>query len=85
MAQFDLPLPEITVEDFERSWTHFGLVADTKEWNEDKRLSVIPALLQGSLLDHFLEVPAEERKTVSGLKEALAERAGLTTDTLKAA
>lgn len=85
MAQFDLPLPEITVEDFERSWTRFGLVADAKEWNEDKRLSVIPALLRGSLLDHFLEVPADERKTVSALKEALAERAGLTTDSLKAA
>ena len=55
MAQFDLPLPEITVEDFERSWTRFGLVANAKEWNEERRLSVIPALLHGSLLDHFLE------------------------------
>ena len=85
MAQFDLPLPEITVEDFERSWTRFGLVANAKEWNEEKRLSVIPALLRGSLLDHFLEVAAEEKETVSGLKAALAERAGLTTDSLKAA
>ena len=32
-----------------------------------------------------LRVAAEERQTVSGLKAALAERAGLTTDSLKAA
>ena len=78
MAQFDLPLPEITAEEFERSWTRFCLVADAKEWNEEKRLSVIPALLRGSLVDQFLEVSAEEKKTVSELKAALAERAGLT-------
>ena len=66
MAQFDSPLPKITVEDFKCSWTHFGLVADAKEWNEDKHLSVIPLLLWGSLLDYFLEVAAEERKLCQG-------------------
>ena len=35
-AQLDLPLPEITVEDFKRAWTHFELVTDDKDWNEKK-------------------------------------------------
>ena len=48
-------------------------------------MSVIPALLRGSLLDNFLEVAAEVKETVSGLKAALAGRARLTTDSLKAA
>ena len=85
MAQFDLPLPEITAEDFERPWTCFCLVTDAKEQNEEKRLSIIPALLRGSWLDHFLEIAVDERETVSGLKAALAECAGLTTNTLTAA
>ena len=33
MAQLDLPLPEITVADFQRSWTRFELVASAKEWD----------------------------------------------------
>ena len=47
-------------------------------------LSIIPALLRGSLLDHFLEVAVDERETVSGLKADLAKRAGLTMDSLTA-
>ena len=35
-AQLDLPLPEITVEDFKRACTCFELVADAKDWNENK-------------------------------------------------
>ena len=49
MSQFNLPLPEITVEDFEHSWTHFGVIADANNWNKEKHLPVVPALLQGSL------------------------------------
>ena len=85
MAQFDLPLPEITVDDFERAWTRFLLVADAKEWNEQKRVAVLPALLRGSLVDYFLEVGEEEKTTLTKLKAALAERAGLSTDPLEAA
>lgn len=85
MAQFDLPLPEITVDDFERAWTRFHLVADAKEWNEQKRLAVVPALLRGRLVDYFLEIGEEEKASLTKLKAALAERAGLSTDPLEAA
>ena len=32
MTQLEVPLPEITVEDFSRAWTWFGLVAVAKGW-----------------------------------------------------
>ena len=36
-VQLDLPLPEITVNDFKRACTHFELVTDAKDWNENKQ------------------------------------------------
>ena len=36
-AQLDLPLPEITIEDFHRAWTRFNLVSTVKEWNVAKQ------------------------------------------------
>jgi len=51
MAQsFDLPLPEITVNDFWHSWTRFELVATAKEWNEAKQKLKLPTLLRGKLV-----------------------------------
>lgn len=42
MATFDVPIPEITVEEFPRVWTQFELV---KEWNTEKQASILPTLL----------------------------------------
>ena len=39
MAQMDLPLPEITMENFLHAWTRFELVAIAKEWNAGKSYS----------------------------------------------
>ena len=50
MAQLDLPLPEITMSDFERSWTRFELVASAKEWNDTKKKLILPTLLRGKLV-----------------------------------
>jgi len=36
-SQLDLPLPEITIEDFHRLWTRFELVASAKEWDAAKQ------------------------------------------------
>lgn len=37
MAQsLDIPLPEVTAEDFKRAWTRFELVAKAKEWEDAK-------------------------------------------------
>ena len=34
MAQsLDIPLPELTTDDFQRAWTRFELVAKAKEWD----------------------------------------------------
>ena len=35
MATSNLPLPEITTDDFERSWTRFHLVAAASKWDDD--------------------------------------------------
>ena len=57
----DLPLPEITVEDFGRAWTHFELVAKAKEWDAARQNLVLPTLLQGKLLEFYVEASDETR------------------------
>ena len=53
-AQLDLSLPEIVVEDFQRAWIHFALVASVKEWNEEKQKVILPTLLYGKLVDNYI-------------------------------
>ena len=36
-TQLDLPLPEIPVEYFSRTWTQFELVAAAKQWEDAKQ------------------------------------------------
>ena len=45
MATFDLPFPEIVVEEFLRAWNQFELVSAAKEWNDEKLASILPTLL----------------------------------------
>ena len=61
--QLELPLPEITTEDFERSWIRFNLVATAKKWDEAKQLSIVPALLHGKLVEIFVDLDDEEKDT----------------------
>ena len=42
-----LTLPEKSVEDFERSWRRVELIATANQWNEEKKLAVIPAPSSG--------------------------------------
>jgi len=84
MAQFDLPLPEITVEDFQRSWIRFELVAGTKEWDEAKRKLILPSLLQGKLVDIYVSLDESTRGNLEQLKTALMKQAGLVRDPLTA-
>ena len=44
-STFDIPLPEITVEDFSRAWTQFELVSSAKAWEVDKQAAILPTLL----------------------------------------
>ena len=41
-VSLDVPLPEITTEEFERSWTRFKLVAAAKKWDAAKQLAIVP-------------------------------------------
>ena len=80
-----LPLPEITTDDFERSWTRFHLVAAASKWDDEKKLLMLPALLRGKLVEIFISLSAEEKETLTKLKQALSDRAGITRDSLTSA
>ena len=52
----NLPLPEITVEDFHRSWVRFELVAGAKQWDTAKQNLILLTLLQSKLVDIYMSV-----------------------------
>lgn len=78
----DLPLPEITTDDFHRAWTRFELVAKAKEWNDDRQKLVLPTLLRGKLVDYYTEADEETRGDLGRLKTLLMAKAGLVRDSL---
>jgi len=82
--QLDLPLPEITKEDFLRAWTRFELVATAKEWSSAKKAIVLPTLLRGKLVDIYIELSDTTRADLAEVKKALMSKAGLTKDPLVA-
>ena len=84
MAAFDVPLPEITVEEFLRAWTRFELVSTAKEWNSEKQASILPKLLRGKLVDHYVDLDAATKADLKLLKAALMKEAGLAQDPLTA-
>ena len=72
MAQpLDLPLPEITTENFTRAWIRFELVAKAKECDAPKQLTVLPTLLRGKLLDHFVDCDDDTKSDLKKLHAAL--------------
>ena len=83
-AQFDLPLPEITTEEFSRAWTRFKLVSTAKEWNTEKQVMILPTLLRGKLVDYYVELDEAIKACMKLLKTALMTRAGLIKDPLTA-
>ena len=86
MAQpLDLPLPEITTENFTRAWIRFELVAKAKEWDAAKQLTVLPTLLRGKLLDHFVDCDDDTKSDLKKLHAALIAASGLLEDPLSAA
>ena len=84
----DLQLPELTIDDFHRAWTciasHFELVAAAKEWSEAKRLTIVPTLLRGKLIDYYTKFDDATKTNLVTLKKALQEKAGLMKDPLMA-
>ena len=84
MAQFELPLPEVTIEDFSRAWKRFELVATAKEWNPEKRAKVLPTLLRGRLVDIYIDLDDDTKADLAEVKKALMKKAGLIKDPLVA-
>ena len=82
--QLDLPLPEITKEDFLQAWTRFELVAAAKEWNTTKQATVLPTLLYGMLVDIYIELSDTIRADLAEVKKVLMSKAELTKDPLVA-
>ena len=80
MAQLELPLPELLVEDFHQGWMHFEFVAVAKEWDAVKQLAVIPTLLRGKLIDYYVELSNKTKSNLGRLKAALQERSGAKED-----
>ena len=64
----DIPLPELNVENFKRAWVRFELVAKAKEWAAEKQLTVLPTLLRGKLVDHYMEFDTDTRADLRKLK-----------------
>ena len=81
----DIPLPELNVENFKRAWVRFELVAKAKEWAAEKQLTVLPTLLRGKLVDHYMEFDADTRADLGKLKFALEKVTGRAEDPLAAA
>lgn len=80
----ELPLPEITTEDFERLWINFHFVATAKKWDEAKQLSIVPALLRGKLVEIFVDLE-DKKADINTLKRTQSAQAGLTSDPLASA
>lgn len=81
----DIPLPELTVENFKRAWTRFELVAKAKEWNAAKQLIVLPTLLRGKLVDYYTEFDDDTKGDIGKIRLALAKATGRVEDPLVAA
>jgi hypothetical protein len=84
MATFDVPLPEITAEEFLRAWTRFELVSTAKEWSSEKQATILPTLLRGKLVDHYVDLDTATKADLKLLKAALMKEAGLAQDPLTA-
>ena len=67
-TQFDLPLPEIVIEEFSRAWTRFKLVSAAMEWNAKKQASIVSTLLRGKLVDYYVELDATTKADLKQLK-----------------
>ena len=84
-AHDSIVLPEVSVENFEHAWKRFRLAATAKQWKEEKQLQILPTLLRGDLVDYYMDLSTEEKKSLEGLKQVLERRAGIRKDPLVAA
>jgi len=72
------------VNDFQRSWTRFELVATAKEWDATKQKLILPTLLRGKLVDAYVQLNETTRENLGSIKKALMEAVGIARDPLTA-
>ena len=85
MAQDSIMLPEVSVENFEHAWKRFRLSAVAKQWQEEKQLQILPTLLRGNLVDYYMDLGDDEKKSLEEVKQALERKAGIKKDPIVAA
>ena len=78
----DLPLPEITIEEFHHAWTRFELVAATKEWNDKRKKLILPTLLCGKLVEYYGDADDVTCGDLANLKSFLMTKVRLMHDPL---
>eukprot|EP00731_Ephydatia_muelleri_P007192 Em0003g1440a len=52
---------EKTTEDFKHSWTKFHLAVAANNWEKEKELAVLPALLRGKLVEYYVTLEDDEK------------------------
>lgn len=67
----DIPLLEITVEEFQHSWRRFELVAGAKGWDAARQKFILPTLLRGKLVDIYMGLDDDMRGDLKLLKKPL--------------
>ena len=82
MAQDSIMLPEVSVE---HAWKRFRLAAVAKQWQEEKQLQILPTLLRGNLVDYYMDLGDDEKKSLEEVKQALERKAGIKKDPIVAA
>ena len=80
-----LARPEISVENFEDSWTTFEFTVAANKWDNGRDLVILPALLRGKLQDFYTTLNNDKTKDLTALMSVLSDRASLTKDPLASA
>eukprot|EP00731_Ephydatia_muelleri_P017314 Em0010g412a len=80
-----LARPEISVENFEDSWTTFEFTVAANKWDNGRDLVILPALLRGKLQDFYTTLNNDKTKDLAALMSVLSDRASLTKDPLASA
>ena len=71
MAQDSIILPEISADNFEHAWKRFRLAAVAKQWQAEKQLLILPTLLRGNLVDYYMDLGEDEKRSLEDVKQAL--------------